>query len=75
MDGHAVALGGVIVDSGNFDWTNGKFPAFTEPDESYHGVIYSEKFGKAARYYRKANEIRSSAELERKIRGLTASVN
>ena len=48
MDGHAVALGGVIVDSGNFDWTNGKFPAFTEPDESYHGVIYSEKFGKAA---------------------------
>ena len=48
MDGHAVALGGVIVDSGNFDWTNGKFPAFTEPDESYHGVIYTEKFGKAA---------------------------
>ena len=34
MDGHAVALGGVVVDSGNFDWTNGKFPAFTEPDES-----------------------------------------
>ncbi len=48
MDGHAVALGGVIVDSGNFDWTNGKFPMFTEPDESYHGVVYSEKFGKAA---------------------------
>ncbi len=48
MDGHAVALGGVIVDSGNFDWTNGKFPAFTEPDESYHGVVYVEKFGKAA---------------------------
>ncbi len=48
MDGHAVALGGVIVDSGNFDWTNGKYPMFTEPDESYHGVIYSERFGKAA---------------------------
>ncbi len=45
MDGHAVALGGVIVDSGNFDWTNGKFPMFTEPDESYHGVVYSERFG------------------------------
>ena len=45
---HAVALGGVIVDSGNFDWTNGKYPMFTEPDESYHGVIYSERFGKAA---------------------------
>lgn len=48
MDGHAVTLGGVIVDSGNFDWTNGKFPAFTEPDESYHGVVYTERFGKAA---------------------------
>lgn len=48
MDGHAVALGGVIVDSGNFDWTNGKFPEFTQPDESYHGVIYSEAFGKSA---------------------------
>ena len=48
MDGHAVQIGGVIVDSGNFDWTNGKFPEFTEPDESYHGVIYSEAFGKAA---------------------------
>ena len=49
MDGHATALGGVIVDSGNFDWKNsGKFPEFTTPDESYHGVIYTEKFGKAA---------------------------
>ena len=48
MDGHAVSLGGVIVDSGNFDWTNGKFPEFTEPDESYHGVVYTEKFGKLA---------------------------
>ena len=48
MDGHAVALGGVIVDSGNFNWANGKFPEFTEPDESYHGVVYTEAFGKAA---------------------------
>ena len=48
LDGHAVSLGGVVVDSGNFNWTNGKFPMFTEPDESYHGIIYSEKFGKAA---------------------------
>lgn len=49
MDGHAVSLGGVIVDSGNFDWTNsGKFPEFTTPDESYHGVVYTEKFGKLA---------------------------
>ena len=48
MDGHAIQLGGVIVDSGNFDWTNGKFPEFTEPDESYHGVIYTKQFGKSA---------------------------
>ena len=48
MDGHAVQLGGVIVDSGNFDWTNGKFPEFTESDESYHGIVYTETFGKAA---------------------------
>ena len=48
LDGHAVALGGVIVDSGNFDWTRGKFPEFTTPDESYHGIIYTETFGKSA---------------------------
>ncbi len=48
MDGHAVAIGGVVVDSGNFDWTNGKYPMLTEPDESYHGVVYTERFGKAA---------------------------
>lgn len=48
MDGHAVQLGGVIVDSGNFNWANGKFPELTEPDESYHGVVYTEQFGKAA---------------------------
>lgn len=48
MDGHACALGGVVVDSGNFNWNNGKYPMLTEPDESYHGVIYTEKFGKAA---------------------------
>jgi len=50
MDGHAATLGGAIVDSGNFDWTQfpGKFPGLTEPDDSYHGVTYTERFGKAA---------------------------
>ncbi len=48
MDGHAVVVGGVIVDSGNFDWTNGNFPEFTEPDASYHGICYAEHYGKAA---------------------------
>ncbi len=49
MDGHAVQGGGVIVDSGNFDWAaSGKFPDFTEPDESYHGVVYTRDFGNMA---------------------------
>ena len=48
MDGHALQGGGVIVDGGRFDWSNGKFPEMTEPDESYHGFIYTEKFGNAA---------------------------
>ena len=49
MDGHATSVGGAIVDSGNFDWTqNDKFPGLTTPDMSYHGVTYTERFGKAA---------------------------
>ena len=48
MDGHAVQGGGIIVDSGKFDWTNGKFPELVEPDESYHGISYVEKYGKIA---------------------------
>lgn len=48
MDGHAVQVGGVIVDSGKFDWANGKFPGLTEPDESYHGITYVGTYGKAA---------------------------
>ena len=48
LDGHAVSLGGAIVDSGNFDWSNGKFPGLTTPDESYHGTVYTEAFGNAA---------------------------
>lgn len=50
MDGHAMAVGGCIVDSGNFDWSKypDKFPGLCTPDESYHGVVYTERFGKAA---------------------------
>lgn len=49
MDGHATSVGGAIVDSGNFDWAaSGKFPGLTTPDASYHGITYTEKFGKAA---------------------------
>lgn len=49
MDGHAVVLGGAIVDSGNFDWAaSGRFDCLTKPDESYHGTVYTEAFGNAA---------------------------
>ena len=50
MDGHAAAVGGCIVDSGNFDWEahKEKFPGLTTPDDSYHGIIYTERFGKLA---------------------------
>ncbi len=48
MDGHAVQGGGIIVDSGKFDWTNGNFPELVEPDESYHGISYTETYGKMA---------------------------
>ena len=48
MDGHAVQVGGAIVDSGNFDWALVIEAAFTEPDESYHGMVYQKDFGKAA---------------------------
>ena len=48
MDGHAVQVGGVIVDSGRFDWTQGDFPGLVEPDASYHGISYTETYGEKA---------------------------
>ncbi len=49
LDGHAVQVGGCVVDSGNFDWAgSGRFPEFTTPDDSYHGLVYTKAFGKAA---------------------------
>lgn len=48
MDGHALQVGGVIVDSGKFNWANGKFPEFTEPDPSYHGISYVGTYGNLA---------------------------
>lgn len=49
MEGHASTIGGAIVDSGNFDWAqNDKFPGLTTPDDSYHGIVYTEAFGKGA---------------------------
>lgn len=56
MDGHGCAVGGCIVDSGNFDWTAHaeKFPGLTTPDESYHGLVYTERFGLTGAYITKA---------------------
>ena len=49
LDGHAVQVGGCVVDSGNFDWAgSGRFPEFTTPDDSYHGLVYTKAFGKVA---------------------------
>ncbi|MBR2323944.1 MAG: O-acetylhomoserine aminocarboxypropyltransferase/cysteine synthase, partial [Clostridia bacterium] len=56
MDGHASAVGGCIVDSGKFDWLKNadKFPGLTTPDDSYHGIVYAEKFGKEGAFITKA---------------------
>ena len=56
MDGHGAAVGGAIVDSGNFDWMAhaDKFPGLTKPDDSYHGIVYAEKFGKEGAFITKA---------------------
>jgi len=55
MDGHGVAVGGAIVDSGNFDWMahKDKYPGLCEPDDSYHGITYAEKFGQAGAFITK----------------------
>ena len=56
MDGHGVAVGGAIVDSGNFDWMAhaDKFPGLTTPDDSYHGIVYAQKFGQGGAFITKA---------------------
>ncbi|MCX7950463.1 MAG: PLP-dependent transferase, partial [Clostridiales bacterium] len=48
LDGHAVSVGGVVIDGGNFNWDNGKFEEFVVPDQSYHGISYVKTFGRAA---------------------------
>lgn len=71
MDGHAMTVGGAIVDSGNFDWTKypDKFKGLCTPDESYHGIIYTEKFGKGA-YIQKA-----TAQIMRDLGSIQAPQN
>lgn len=71
MDGHAMSVGGCIVDSGNFDWMAhaDKFPGLTQPDESYHGIVYAEKFGKLA-FIQKA-----TAQLMRDLGSIQSPMN
>ena len=71
MDGHAMAVGGAIIDSGNFDWNAhaDKFPGLTTPDDSYHGIVYTERFGEGA-YITKA-----TAQLMRDLGSIPAPMN
>lgn len=72
MDGHGAAVGGCIVDSGHFDWTRypEKFPGLTTPDESYHGITYTERFGLEGAYITKA-----TAQLMRDLGAIQAPQN
>ncbi len=72
MDGHASAVGGAIVDSGKFDWTKhaDKFPGLTQPDMSYHGIVYTEQFGLGGAYITKA-----TAQLMRDLGSIQAPQN
>ena len=72
MDGHDTAVGGCIVDSGNFDWMAhaDKFPGLTTPDESYHGITYAEKFGQGGAFITKA-----TAQLMRDLGSIQAPMN
>lgn len=69
IGGHGTAIGGIIVDSGKFDWTNGKFPGLTTPDPSYHGVVYTEAVGPLAYI------IKARVQLQRDIGAAVAPFN
>jgi len=69
IGGHGTAIGGIIVDSGKFDWTNGKFPGLTTPDPSYHGVVYTEAAGNLAYI------IKARVQLQRDIGAAVAPLN
>ena len=70
LDGHAVSLGGCVVDGGHFDWAaSGRFPEFTEPDASYHGLVYTKAFGKAAYI------VKARAQLMRDLGAQAAPMN
>ncbi|CAM5780308.1 homocysteine synthase [Brevibacillus borstelensis] len=69
IGGHGTAIGGIVVDSGKFDWNNGKFPGLTTPDPSYHGVVYTEAVGPLAYI------IKARVQLQRDIGAAVAPFN
>lgn len=72
MDGHGISVGGAIVDAGNFDWLSykDKFPGLCTPDESYHGIVYAEKFGKENAFI-----VKSTAQLMRDFGAIQSPQN
>ncbi len=62
IGGHGTSIGGVVVDSGNFDWGSGKFPSFTEPSPGYHGLVFNDVFGKGSDFGNIAFIIRARVE-------------
>ncbi len=75
IGGHGTSIGGVIVDSGNFDWGSGKFPFFTEPSEGYHGLVFNEVFGKDSQFGNIAFIIRARVEGLRDFGGCVSPFN
>ncbi len=75
IGGHGTSIGGVIVDSGNFDWGSGKFPLFTEPSEGYHGLVFNDVFGKDSQFGNIAFIIRARVEGLRDFGGCLSPFN
>jgi len=75
IGGHGTSIGGVIIDSGNFDWGSGKFPLFTEPSEGYHGLVFNDVFGKDSQFGNIAFIIRARVEGLRDFGGCLSPFN
>ena len=75
IGGHGTSIGGIIIDSGNFDWGNGKFPLFTKPSEGYHGLVFNDVFGKNSQFGNIAFIVRARVEGLRDFGGCLSPFN